>query len=343
MLVIGITLGCEISTVALMMALSTLAAGVMQVGLVWWAVERLAVHVRFVKIRIPPEIREIGRKMMPGILGAGVWQINLLVDVQACSFLKEGAVSYVYFADRINQLPLGTLGIAMSTVLLPTLSKLLQGGKTEQAAIEFNRGVSLAFFLAVPAAFCMITIPHILTTIVYERGSFLGCQVDPVAYALRAFACGLPAYIGTKIFSSAFFAQGDTQTPVKVGLISVFANIVFILLLAPPMKHVGVALATAFSSWINVGVLYVLLCRRAFLPLFPKTRRRCGKQLISALLMAVAMGWMNWRAETVFAQSALLERIKILLLVTSVPCGLYALLTYLLDAWPALGSRPQER
>ncbi|MDR1910653.1 MAG: murein biosynthesis integral membrane protein MurJ, partial [Holosporales bacterium] len=154
-LVICIFLQCTPFTITTMMALSTLAAGVVQVALVWWAVERLAIRVRFVKIRIPAEVREIGRKIVPGILGAGVWQINLLVDTQACSFLAEGAVSYVYFADRINQLPLGTLGIALSTVLLATLSKFIQGGRAEQAAIEFNRGISLAFFLTIPAVVCM--------------------------------------------------------------------------------------------------------------------------------------------------------------------------------------------
>ncbi|MDR2416754.1 MAG: oligosaccharide flippase family protein, partial [Holosporales bacterium] len=343
MLVIGIIWHCTPSTIALMMALSTLMAGIVQVALVWWAVERLAVHVRFVRFKIPKEVREIGRKMVPGILGAGVWQINLLIDTQACSFLGEGAVSYIYFADRINQLPLGTLGIALSTVLLSSLSKFIQGGQTEQAAIEFNRGISFAFFLTIPAAICMIVIPHMLAALVYERGSFLSNQVAPVAYALRAFGCGLPAYIGTKIFSSAFFAQGDTRTPVKVGLIAVLANISFIVFLSPRMGHVGVALATALSSWVNIGILYVLLRRKVLLSIFPKTRWRCGKQLISAGFMAVVMYFVYAQIELAFVQSTPFVRIQLFLLIMGLSFGTYGLLTYILDALPALGPLPQKR
>jgi putative peptidoglycan lipid II flippase len=250
--------------------------------------------------------------------------------------LGEGAVSYIYFADRINQLPLGTLGIALSTVLLSSLSKFIQGGRTEQAAVEFNRGISLAFFLTIPATVCMAVIPHMLAALVYERGSFLSYQVAPVAYALRAFGCGLPAYIGTKIFSSAFFAQGDTRTPVKVGLIAVLANISFILLLSPRMGHVGVALATALSSWVNIGVLYVLLRRKVLLPVFLKTRWRCGKQLISAGFMAVVMHIVYAQIEPTFIQGSPFDRVKLFLLIASLSFGTYGLLTYILGALPAL-------
>jgi putative peptidoglycan lipid II flippase len=340
-LITGIALHCQISTIALMLALSTLAAGLMQVTLVWWAVERLSIRVRFVRPKMPKELREIGRKMVPGILGAGVWQINLLVDTQACSFLTEGAVSYIYFADRVNQLPLGTLGIALSTVLLPTLSKLIQGGRQEQATIEFNRGVSLAFFLTIPAAVCMVMIPHILVALVYERGSFLSHQVAPVADALRAFGWGVPAYIGTKILASAFFAQGDTRTPVKVGLVSVLANISFIVLLTPKMGHVGIALATALSSWVNVSTLYILLRRKALIFVFPKTQWRCAKQLIAACIVAIEMFIFNVSFGQDFIDGALSARILLFLAIIGIALGTYGGVTYVIKAFPALGPRPQ--
>jgi putative peptidoglycan lipid II flippase len=188
----------------------------------------------------------------------------------------------------------------------------------------------------------MLVVPHMLTALVYERGHFLSHQVAPVAYALRAFGCGLPAYIGTKIFSSAFFAQGDTRTPIKVGLIAVFANISFIVLLAPSMGHVGVALSTALSSWINISVLYVLLRRKSPLSIFPKTRWRCGRQLISACFMAVVMYFVYNRIEAAFISGTLYDRIILFLLTMGLSFGTYGLLTYVLNALPALGSRPQE-
>ncbi|MDR0662098.1 MAG: murein biosynthesis integral membrane protein MurJ, partial [Holosporales bacterium] len=338
-LIIGIIGGFPTSTVVYMLAVSTLIAGLVQVGLVWNAAERLKVAVRFVRPCFSPEVREVGRKMVPGILGAGVWQINLLIDTQACSFLHSGTVSYLYFADRINQLPLSVLGIALSTVLLPTLSKLIQGGRFHQAITEFNQGMSFASFLAIPATVFIITVPHFLVTMVYERGNFLPHQVAPVAAALRAFGCGLPAYIGAKIFAAAFFARGDTKTPVHVGVISVLANIAFILLLTPLLAHVGIALATALSSWINAGVLFWFLRRKSPLSITPKTCNCCLKQLLAAGIMGAGLILVRSLGEETFLMGSPGIRLSLLLLLVVGGFGLYGLLTYLFKAFPSTKMR----
>ncbi|MDR1267881.1 MAG: murein biosynthesis integral membrane protein MurJ [Holosporales bacterium] len=334
MLCIGIIGQLPIADIVVMMVVAMLVAGIVQVGLVWGVVEHLKVRVRLVRPRLSPELREVGRKMIPGILGAGVWQINLLIDTQACSFLSVGSVSYVYFADRINQLPLSVLGIALSTALLPTLSKLIHAGRHAQATAELNRGINWASCLTIPATTTILMIPHVLTALVYERGNFTPHQVTLVAEALRAFGYGLPAYVGTKILASSFFAQGDTRSPVRVGIIAVFVNIALILLFAPRLAHVGVALATALSSWVNVGILFLLLLRKSPLTIIAETKKCCLKQLLAALAMGGEMAAFNILWGQDFSASNGKDRLLMFLALIVVALGTYVLLTVLLKALP---------
>lgn len=201
------------------------------------------------------------KKFIPGALGAGIFQINLMVDVMIASFFT-GAIAYLNYADRINQLPLSIIGTAMGTALLPELSRRLGAGDTQSANIGFNKAIEIVLLFSLPAACALFFIPHTIVGTLFERGVFTAADTHASALALSAFAFGLPAFTMNKIFSTSFFALKDTKTPVVGATISLFLNICLNILFALTfprlgfMPHVGLALATSLSSWFSLWYLF---------------------------------------------------------------------------------------
>ena len=178
--------------------------------------------------------------MLPGVLGAGVAQINLLADVFFASLLPAGAVSYLYYADRLNQLPLGVIGIAVGTALLPLLARQIRAGEAEAALASQNRALELALLLTLPCAVGLAVLSLPIMQVLFERGAFGAADAPATAQALAAYALGLPAYVLVKVLVPGFFARKDTRTPVKIAVVCLIANIVFILvaaLAARPCRH----------------------------------------------------------------------------------------------------------
>jgi putative peptidoglycan lipid II flippase len=264
-------------------------AGVVQ--FVWLLVNcgREGIWLRFPRPRLTPQVKLLLMRALPVAIGAGIYQINLLVDTIIASFLPSGSVSYLFYADRVTQLPLGIVGVAVGTALLPLLSRQLRSGQDEAALQSQNRALEIAFLLALPAAAALLVIAGPIISVLFERGAFGAAQSRATAAALAAFAAGLPAYVAIKALTPGYFARGDTKTPVKIAVVSTLVNLILNLLLMGPFLHVGIAIATAISSWINAGLLYFILRRRNHLKLDSRLKSRLPRMVLASAGMAVAL------------------------------------------------------
>jgi putative peptidoglycan lipid II flippase len=266
------------------------AAGLMQYLWLRLAVQRAGMGLRLRPPRWTPEIRRLFGLVLPGVLGAGVAQINLLADVFFASLLPAGAVSYLYYADRLNQLPLGVIGIAVGTALLPLLARQIRAGESDAALASQNRALELALLLTLPCAVGLAVLSLPIMQVLFERGAFSAADAQATADVLAAYALGLPAYVLVKVLVPGFFARKDTKTPVKIAVVCLVANIVFILALLWPLAQVGIALATALAAWLNAGLLGYGLRREGFL----RPDARLKRRLPRIILISVAMGAALW-------------------------------------------------
>jgi putative peptidoglycan lipid II flippase len=276
------------------LAWGVLASGFVQLGLVWWAAQRAGMALGFRKPALTPPVVQVLRRMVPGVFGAGITQINLAVDVIIASLLPSGAVSYLYYADRVAQLPLGVVGAALGTALLPLLSRQLRSGQRLSAHRSLNRGVELALLLTLPAAAGLAAAAGPIIAALFQRGAFGEAAAAASAAALMAYAFGLPAFVLVKVFAPGFFARGDTATPVKVGLFTVALNLGLNLLFMGPLGHMGVALATSCAAWVNAGLLAWLLARRGHYVADRRARRAVPRMLAAAAAMGLAVAGLAW-------------------------------------------------
>jgi putative peptidoglycan lipid II flippase len=216
-------------------------------------------------------------------------QINLVIDVILASLLPEGALSFLFYADRLNQLPLGVIGIAVGTALLPLLSRQLSAGETRAAMANHNRAVEVAMLFALPAAVALLLIPEALVGGLFQRGAFSPADTEATALALGAYAVGTPAYILIKVFVPGFYAREDTTTPVKFAMIALGVNVVLNIALMIPFEHMGLALATALSAWLNAALLGTTLRKRGHFIADDRLRWRLPRIGAAALLMGLAL------------------------------------------------------
>lgn len=265
-----------------------IAGGVQFLWLIW-ACGRAGMALRLPRPRLTPAVRRLLRLMLPAALGNGVVQVNLVVDAILASLLGTGAVSYLYYADRLYQLPLGVVGIAIGTAILPMLSRQLKTGETAAATNTQNRGIEAALLLTLPAAAGLIALNGPVIQVLFERGAFGPAEAQATAAALAAYAVGLPAYVLIKVLTPGFYAREDTATPVKIGVFSVAINIALAIVLIQFLAHVGIALATALAAWINVGMLAIILGRRGFLVIDPQLRHRGPRIAAATAIMTVVV------------------------------------------------------
>lgn len=233
------------------MSWGVLVAGFLQLGFLWICLRRAGLRIVFRKPHFDAKIKRVFRLMGPAMIGAGVVQINLFADIMIASFLGEGSISYLYYADRLNQLPLGVVGIAVGTALLPMLSRAMAREENGEAVDLFNRALEYCLILALPAAVALTVIPYSLVTVLFERGAFASADSTITAQVLICYAIGLPAYIAIKVFSTAHWARHDTKTPVKISIIGVLLNIVLALGFIWTLGVAGIALATGLTGWLQ--------------------------------------------------------------------------------------------
>lgn len=296
-----------------LLAWTVAIAGVGQFLMLMTAASRAGMSLRLPRPRLTDGVRRLIALMLPGMLSAGAIQINLLIGTIIAT-LQAGAVSYLYYADRVYQLPLGLIGIAFGVVLLPDLSRKLRAGADAAAMHSLNRGLELAMLLTLPAAVALAVIPRPITIVLFERGAFDRIATDATSYALAAFALGLPAFVLIKIFQPAFYAREDTVTPLKMALVSIALNIALSLILFWPLGHVGIALATSASAWLHAALLGGRLRSLGFLTLDAALKRRLPRIALAAAAMGLGLwfaalelvGWFEGAQELRIAALALL-------------------------------------
>lgn len=304
------------------LAVTVALAGLAQFLLLTTAAARAGMPLRFPRPRLTPGVKRLFRLMGPGLLSAGAMQINVVVGTIIAS-LQAGAVSWLYYADRVYQLPLGLIGIAMGVVLLPELSRKLRAGQEEAAGYSLNRGIEFAMALTLPATAALLLVPGLIVTVLFERGAFGAEASRATAWALAAYASGLPAYVLVKLLQPAFFAREDTVTPLRFAVASVLANIVLSLLLFLPFGHVGIALATALSSWLNTGLLWLSLRRQGFFELDARLRARLPRVLGASLAMGALVYGLALAVDP-WLDQGLAPRIAALVLVVGAGVFAYA-------------------
>ena len=264
-------------------------SGVLQLLLLMWAANRAGMPIRVPRPRLTPRVRLLMRRMAPGLVGAGVTQLNLSVDTLIVSWLPPSSASYLYFADRLQQLPLGVVGTAVGTAILPLLSRQVRTGEVAASIATLNRAIEYALVLTLPAAVALAAVGEPIMSVLFVRGAFTEGSAHLSSQALAAYALGLPAFVLLKVVVPAFFARGDTSTPVKVGFAAIALNLCLNVLLMTPLQHVGPAMATSLSAWFNVLTLLAMLLRRGHLVIEPRLRRRAPRMLLAALLMGAAL------------------------------------------------------
>jgi len=325
------------------LAWTVAGAGLGQFLLLLFACRAAGIHPRLPRPRLTPGVRRLLRLMVPGILSAGAMQVNLMIGTIIAS-LQAGAVSYLYYADRVYQLPLGLIGVAFGVVLLPELARKLRAGAEGEAMDSLNRGLELALLLTVPATVALLVIPWPIVSVLFERGAFDRAASDATARALAAYAAGLPAFVLVKLLQPAFFAREDTVRPLKMALAAVAANIVLSLLLFWPLEYVGLALATSLAAWLNAGLLAWSLRGRGFLALDARLRARLPRIFLASLLLGAAL----WGAAAGLApafQGGLVARAAALAALVGGGLALYGGLAVALGAFDraALGGLLRRR
>lgn len=271
------------------------AAGIIQFLWLVYHCRKQGMPVWFVRPRLSSKVRLLGARILPVVFGASLYQINLLIGTILASFVSDGAVSYLYYADRVTQLPLGVVGVAVGTALLPLLSRQLKANNVADAMNSQNRGVEFALLLTLPAATALIVIAQPIVMVLFERGAFDAAASAATADALWAFATGLPAYVLIKALTPGFFAREDTRTPVRIAMVAMTVNIVLNLILMQVYGHVGIALAASLSAWLNAIALGVVLYRRGFLQLDARLMSRLPKTMwaCSAMALFLALAQQN--------------------------------------------------
>ena len=234
--------------------------------------------------KITPQTKKFLKILLPAALGSSVVQINLFLDIMIASYLKVGGISYMSYADRLSQLPLSVIGIALSTVLLPTLSRSIRNKDVEATKNLQTVSLESAFTLSLPAMISLIILAPFLVEHLYAHGKFKPEDIVPTANTLKALASGLPAYILIKLFSTCFFSNHDTKTPMLVGIGSVILNVVLNLLLITSLEHVGLALSTSIAAWVQALILGTLLVKKKMFFLSPHLKSYAKKAAIPVLV-----------------------------------------------------------
>jgi putative peptidoglycan lipid II flippase len=251
----------------------------------WWSKSL----PRFAWPRLDADVRQFFRALGPATLGSAGVQLALFADTIIASFLPAGALSALYYADRINQLPIGVIGIAAGTVVLPEMSARLAGGDHAGAAHAQNRAIEFTLLLAIPCLVAFAIVPDLIMRALFMRGAFTAADALAAGRTLQAYAIGLLPFVLIRSTVAIFFSRGDTATPVKAALIAAAVNIAFKFLLMGPLAQVGLALATSIGAWINLGLVLWFAHRAGHLSIDPQLRQSAGKLVLAGLALAVVL------------------------------------------------------
>ncbi|HCI47947.1 MAG TPA: murein biosynthesis integral membrane protein MurJ [Rhodospirillaceae bacterium] len=275
------------------MAWAVSVAGILQLAFLLWFTHRLGILPHLIRPSLSPDMKKLLRLMVPGIIGGGVMQINLMIDTILASLLASGAISWLFYADRMYQLPLGVIGIAIGTALLPGLSRAMSAGREKEAMHLLSRALEYGLLLALPSALGLGIIAEQIIGGLFQYGRFDDFDTAQTAMALSAYALGIPAYVGVKVLNAAYFARQDTASPVRIAILCTAINTCGSLLLIQPLGHAGIALATGITAWLNLALLVRGLRKRGQFNLdqrfIIRLPRIIGAGAVMALLLAAIL------------------------------------------------------
>jgi putative peptidoglycan lipid II flippase len=313
-------------------AWGVLIAGVVQVVMVAMDAEWHGFGFRLRLPHIDQRTRRFLVALGPAILGAGGVQVALFADTMIASFLPTGALSALYYADRINQLPIGVVGIAVGTVLLPEISRRLAAGDEKGAASAQARGIQLALLLTLPCLAGTIAIPELIMRALFQRGAFTAQDAQAAGMTLAAYAVGLAPFVLLRSFVAPFYARGDTWTPVKAALIAMGLNVALkvVLVLTASLAQVGLALATSAGAWVNLGLLALFARQQGLAVSGAAIGRPVSRLLIAFAALTATFCFGDGLTEMAFAGLPRFREIVVLLVLIAAGTAVYGGLVLLL-------------
>ena len=280
-------------------------------------------------------VSKVFRLMLPAIFGVSVAQINTLINTILASFLVTGSVSWLYYSDRLMEFPLGVFGIALATVILPSLSQRHTSASPREFSHLLDWALRLSCIISVPATVGLILLAGPMLATMFYYGAFTAHDVEMSAQALVAFSVGLLGFVLVKVLAPGFYARQDTRTPVRIGMIAMGANIVMSLALVSFMQHVGLALAISLAAFINAGLLFHLLRRQGIYTPDPGWILFLSRVVVASVLMGALLWWLAGALPDWFAMDA---RTRVLRLVFCIMAGMIVYVTSLY----ILGVRPRQ-
>ncbi len=320
--------GMKSEVPARVLAWCVATAGLLQFTLLFGACWKNGYAIKPQKPILDSSMKKLFLLMIPGVLAAGIQQINLLVGGIIASFIP-GAITWLYVSDRIYQLPLGMIGIALGVVLLPEVTRLLRRDDAKGASDSMVRGLELGLLITLPAAVAMLVIPVPIITVLFQRGEFTHDDAQQAGMALRGFALGLPGYVLIKVLQPGFFARENTRAPMMMAGITVVVNIVVSLLLFGPLGHVGIAIGTTVAAWVNV-----MLLARGLKGLVHPGKEFWTKSL-RICLASVVMGvlvWIGYQVLGPWFEEGFWKQVTALGLLVGLGMAAYAVLVLMLKA-----------
>jgi putative peptidoglycan lipid II flippase len=285
-LIVALLLAAFFPTAGHAAAWGVLVSGVLQALLVGGDTWRVGALPGLRWPELDADVRKFFRALGPATVGSAGVQLALFADTIIASFLPAGALSALYYADRLNQLPIGVIGIAAGTVVLPEMSRRLAAGDETGAVHSQNRAVEFTLLLAVPAVAAFSTVPDLIMRALFMRGAFTAADAVAAGHTLTAYAAGLLPFVLIRSAVATFFARGDTATPVKAALIAAAVNIGFKVLLMGPLAQVGLALATSIGAWINLGLVVWFAHRAGHLHVDQRLRMSAVRLLLAGVVLA---------------------------------------------------------
>ena len=326
-LILILALGADNSpTAGHYLAWGVFVAGFVQLAALVWAIARAGFPLSFRRPRNTDNTAKLIKLGIPGIVAGGVTQLNIMIGTIIASF-QAGAVSYLYYADRIYQLPLGVVGIAIGVVLLPDLTRRVRSGETKEVDAAQNRAMEFAMFLTLPAAVALAVVPGPIISVLFERGQFSEQDTLMTAMALAAFAVGLPSFVLNKVLSPGFFAREDTRTPMQFAAVAMVINVAGSLALFPYFQHVGIAIATSLAGWVNAALLGITLWRRNHFHADGLLMKRLALFLLASLLMGAGVYGLAIYLEPWLAMSGMASKTLALAILVTGGIGLFVIAT----------------
>jgi len=299
--------GGDDNSIAVALAVAVTVAGIVQLGYMLWAVRRAGVRLSLRLPRLTPQVKRLALQILPTTAGAGIYQASQFVDTFFATTLPQGSLSLLKYGDRLHQLPLGIVGIALGTAILPMLSRHIHSGEQAEAQALQARSVEMATLLALPAAAALAVCSPAFVTALFVGGRFTHGDAAVMAGVVTALVIGLPAQVLVKVLQPGFYAREDVRTPVLVAGLALLANIAVNFVVVPRFGIVGLAAATTVTALINVVVLVTILRLRGWFRLTGEVAGRIARQLLATLAMVAVLQEMlplfaDWYAAGFFAR-----------------------------------------